>query len=185
MSLVRAIAITNALNYYYEKDPIFDDVSFENTKWHGKAAEELDLTNSIHKEDFESVLKGQYPKSKEQLVQNGVNNTHRAGLDFVFSAPKSVSIQALHAGDQKLIEAHNQAVENTIKYVESIAQARQTENGNTEFVKTGNVVAASFNHSVSRSNDPQLHSHVILANMTKTDNGWKALSNEVFFWIKK
>lgn len=79
------------------------------------------------------------------------------------------------------MEAHNQAVENTIKYIESLAMARHVRNETTEFIKTGNIVAASFNHSVSRSNDPQLHSHVIIANMTQTDNGWKSLSNEIFF----
>lgn len=181
MSLLRAIAISNALNYYYEKDPVFNDVSFENTKWSGKAAEELGLCGNIEKAHFERILRGQNPRSNEQLIQNGVNNSHRAGIDFVLSAPKSVSVHALHVGDSRIVDAHTRAVEKTIKYIESIATARQTKNNTTSFVKTNNIAAAIFHHSTSRSNDPQLHSHTIVANLTKSEEGWRATSNEVFF----
>ncbi|MDE3010839.1 MAG: relaxase domain-containing protein [Pseudomonadota bacterium] len=49
---------------------------------------------------------------------------HRAGLDLTFSAPKSVSIQALIAGDQRLVEAHDRAVARTLEYGEGLAKFR-------------------------------------------------------------
>lgn len=66
MSLIRAISMTNAIKYYYEKDPICEEANFYNTKWHGKASENLGLKNEIKKEDFESILKGENPNDKKK-----------------------------------------------------------------------------------------------------------------------
>jgi len=181
MALMRQVSESNAINYYYEDDHIFAQSGESNSAWQGSGAKELKLNVEVKKTEFERVLKGQNPINGETLVQSGVNNTHRAAMDFVFSAPKSVSIQALHLKDNQVIEAHNDAVSKSIEFIESIVTARETKDGNTELIKTGNVVAATFNHSVSRSLDPQLHTHAVVANMTETNSDWKAISNESLF----
>jgi hypothetical protein len=60
--------------------------------------------------------------------------------------------------------------------VEACALARQ--HGGQEYVVTGNVVAAAFNHLAARpaensefGPDPQLHTHVVMLNMTKRPDG--------------
>jgi ATP-dependent exoDNAse (exonuclease V) alpha subunit len=59
---------------------------------------------------------------------------------------------------------------------------RQTENGQTERVTTGNLVIATFEHDTSRELDPQLHTHAVIMNMTQREDGeWRALSNEELY----
>lgn len=108
---------------------------------------------------------------------------HRAGVDLTFSAPKSVSIASEVLGDTRVKEAHDKAVSETLKYVEAhFSQARQTQNGITEKVDTGNLVIAKFQHDTSRELDPQLHTHAVVMNMTQREDGqWRALSNEQLF----
>ncbi len=43
---------------------------------------------------------------------------------------------------------------------------------------TGNLVMALFNHDTSRDQDPQLHTHVVVANVTQHNGEWKTLSSD-------
>jgi conjugative relaxase-like TrwC/TraI family protein len=99
----------------------------------------------------------------------------------VFSAPKSVSLQALVGGDARLIQAQIRAVQRSVAEVETYALARTR--GGRDDVVSGNVLAAAFNHLAARSADnvrlpdPQLHTHVVLLNMTRRpDSAWRALN---------
>lgn len=181
MSQGRPITRGNASNYYYEIDPIMSQSVNGNSEWMGTGAVKLGLAGQVLKESFERVLEGRDPHSGEQLVASGVNGEHRAGMDFVFSPPKSVSVHALHLNNADLITAHENAVSEALKYVESIVNARETENGQVNYINTGNVIAAAFTHSTSRANDPQLHTHAVVMNMTESNGDWKAISNESLF----
>lgn len=122
---------SQAAGYYYEKDPIFEN----NSQWQGKGAEALGLSGSVEKGDFEAVVSGIDPRTGEQLVKDGVNGEHRAGTDYTFSAPKSVSVAGLVLGEERVLEAHREAVTRTMEYAEEhLSQARQTVNGVTERV---------------------------------------------------
>lgn len=161
---------SQAAGYYYEKDPIFEN---NNSQWQGKGAEALGLNGPVEKNDFESVICGIDPRTGEQLVKDGVNGEHRAGTDYTFSAPKSVSVAGLVLGDERVVEIHREAVARTMEYAEAnLSQARQTVDGVTERIDTGNMVAAKFEHSTSREGDPQLHTHVLVMNMTQTPDGY-------------
>jgi conjugative relaxase-like TrwC/TraI family protein len=91
------------------------------------------------------------------------------------SAPKSVSIMALVAGDEKLVQAHHEATAKAMAYMESqFAQTRDyNEAGERERVNTGNLASAQFTHYTSRSTaqdkvpDPQLHSHNLVLKYDK------------------
>ncbi len=181
MSLMRPVSAANAINYYYEEDPVFSKDERNNSEWLGKSSEILNFRGEIRKEEFANILHGLHPMSKEELVQRGVNSQHRAGMDFVFSAPKSVSIHGVYLQERGVSEAHNKAVKEAVTYMESIVTYRSTEDGQTTYEKSGNLVAAAFHHSTSRANDPQLHTHVVVANMTQTNDGWRAISNESLF----
>ncbi len=98
---------------------------------------------------------------------------HRAGWDATFSAPKSVSLTALVGGDERVREAHRESVRVALDQLERYTQARI--GGNHPPETTGKFVAAKFEHDTARPVDgyvaPQLHTHVVVFNVTERDNG--------------
>ena len=175
------ISAATAKNYYYEKDPVFE----KNNEWQGLGAKELGLRGAIKKKDFAKLISGQDLQGNA-IVQDGVNGEHRAGTDISFAPPKSVSIMALHVNDDRLIEAHHQAVHDTLEFIETnYLYARVTTEGQTRAEHTGSGVFAKFNHSTSRENDPQLHTHSIIVNLTNTERGWRATFNDEIFIDQK
>ncbi|EFH4114904.1 conjugative relaxase [Escherichia coli] len=98
--------------------------------------------------------------------------------DLTFSAPKSVSVMAMLGGDKRLIDAHNQAVDFAVRQVEALASTRVMTDGQSETVLTGNLVMALFNHDTSRDQEPQLHTHAVVANVTQHNGEWKTLSSD-------
>ncbi len=93
--------------------------------------------------------------------------------DATFSAPKSISLTALVGGDDRVREAHREAVNVALNELEKYTQARI--GGNNPAETTGRFVAAKFEHDTARPVDgysaPQLHTHVVVFNMTERDNG--------------
>ena len=181
------VSSSQAKDYYYERDPFFAPEGMgKNSSWVGKGAESLGLDGQVKKEDFLCVICGSAPKSGEQLVKTGPGKEHRAGIDITFDAPKSVSIQALHVGDERIFEAHRDAVKRTLQYMEDkYSYARVTANKETRADLQGNMVAATFEHSTSRDNDPQLHTHSLIMNMVNTGKGWRAHWNDQIYKDQK
>ncbi len=85
---------------------------------------------------------------------------------------------ALVGEDRRFIEAHNRAVAVVMQEVEKLVSARITEEGKTETVLTGNMVAALYNHDTSRDLDPQLHTHALVFNATFADEKWRSLASD-------
>jgi len=164
--------------YYAQKDNYY--VRAEG-RWTGKGSEALGLRGPVSKEDFEQLLAGKDPKGRE-IVAPAPNGEHRAGLDLTFSAPKSVSILSEVFNMAEVRDAHEEAVDVALRFVEShFAQARITQDGATRRIDTGNLVIATFEHNLSREIDPQLHTHSVVMNATETVKGWRALSNEKLY----
>ncbi len=155
--------------YHLQKGP-------ERTQWIGRSAEELGLEGAVEREDYLSVVvHGRHPRTHQQLValRHG-RLDRRAGWDFTVSADKSVSLVALSLGDERLIAAHDRAVRNAILAVERHAQA--WVRGGKGVETTGRLAAAMFRDEESRALEPQLHTHVVIANMTRRADGeWRAL----------
>lgn len=177
MSFSQVKSAGGAHDYYANKDNYYVLGSLEE-HWFGKGAEELGLSGAIDKETFTNVLEGKLPDGSDLTHMSGDQNKHRPGYDLTFSAPKSVSMMALIGGDKRLIEAHNQAVAVAMKEVEALASVRSMKDGKSQTVITGNLVVAMFNHDTSRDLDPQLHTHAVVANATKHDGKWQALSSD-------
>ena len=183
VATLSAVASASGATRYYEKDGYYANDDPEHKKgssWHGKAAEELGLSKQVDPATFHHVLEGHVPDSDIRLgrVRDG-EHQHRAGFDLTLSAPKSVSLAALVVGDKRVLEAHNEAVRNTLNYVEeNLLETRiyDRETGRRPRVATPNMVAATFRHEASRNLDPQLHTHCIIANMTHgQDNQWRSV----------
>ncbi len=155
-------------------------------EWQGRLAAQFGLAGAVSAEDFAKLSQGQHPQTDEQLVRqrasyeyqdaDGKTVTtmeHRAGWDATFSAPKSVSLTALVGGDERVREAHRESVRVALDQLERYTQARI--GGNHPPETTGKFIAAKFDHDTARPVDgyvaPQLHTHVVVFNVTERDNG--------------
>ncbi|WP_373541692.1 MobF family relaxase [Chamaesiphon sp.] len=164
-----------------------DDYERGETRWFGKGAAKLGLVGEIERESFEHICYGRSPDGSKYLGTKGNPDKRRAGTDFTFSAPKSVSLTALVSGDTRLEVAHRNAVEMTLKLIEArYAQTRITKNGIVSEIQTGNLVVAQFDHIESRELDPHLHTHALVMNLTQAESGkWYANDNDRIFQNKK
>ena len=162
MSIGSVKSAGSAGNYYTDKDNYYV-IGSMGERWAGKGAEALGLSGGVDQKVFTKVLEGRLPDGSDlSRTQDGANK-HRPGYDFTFSAPKSVSVMAMLGGDKRLIEAHNRAVETAIKQIEAMASTRVMTEGRSETQLTGNLVMALFNHDTSRDQEPQLHTHAVVA----------------------
>lgn len=164
---------------YYEKADDYYSRDRSPSSWSGRGAAELGLAGEVKADDFRAMLKGELPNG-ERIHHAALG--HRGGTDLTFSAPKSVSVQAMIGGDTRLLAAHETAVARALEYAESIAACRVTEAGHVSKVTTGNLVVAQFRHDLSRAADPQLHTHCVVLNATqRADGEWRAVDNEAFY----
>ena len=116
MALGRNISPGQGAKYYRKDDYYIEKEGGEEHKleWGGRLAAELGLSGKADAETWEKALQGHFPGGVE--IQGGSmvdpktgERVHRAGIDFEFSAPKAVSIQALVFGDDRLVAAHREA----------------------------------------------------------------------------
>ncbi len=159
-----------------KNDPEHRQASF----WRGAGALALGLKAHVHPKRFEEVLSGRVPGTGIQLGRKrDGRREHRPGWDLTLSAPKSVSLEGLVIGDRRVIRAHDEAVHATLDWVErEFIETRgwDPETKRRPRVKTQGLVAAGFRHLTSRDLDPQLHTHCVIANMTRNAEGqWKSV----------
>ena len=107
------------------------------------------------------------------------------GFDLTFSAPKSVSI-LFGVGDSSVSEAvrraHDAAVRDAIGYVERATSQARRGHGGQHVIAGRGLVAAAFRHRTSRLGDPQLHTHVLVANLVEgADGRWSALDGRLLY----
>jgi len=146
--------------------------------WRGKAAKMLGLEGqSVDQKTFEALRSNRHPGTGEKLRPRSAKVAYH---DFVISAPKSVSIAAMTGGDERVIAAYDRCVVRAFERLESNAaiRVRSGHAYHTEELRlTGNAVAAVFRHDTSRMLDPQLHTHMVFANLTRDegDRRWLAL----------
>jgi conjugative relaxase-like TrwC/TraI family protein len=172
--------------------------------WAGGGAASLGLEGEVEEGELGALVRGKHPKTGAELrahVQARTITIERidaergkrwreekklapvAGFDLVFSTPKSVSL--LHAlGDEvaraAIAAAHRAAWEAALTYLEE--EACVTRRGKDGFLRERGCgfAAAAYRHRTSRAQDPHLHTHVIVANMTQSpsDGEWRALDGE-------
>jgi conjugative relaxase-like TrwC/TraI family protein len=193
MTMSRAISAGQALDYYQQeftnsKDNYYSEAGEVKGRWSGRLADEWNLNGEVSSEQYERLVAGQDPHTGEQLVhtvkaretlnefgEKIVTSEHRAGWDATISAPKSVSLAALVGDDERVRDAHRESVNEALKGFEEYLQARG--GGDQPSITTGKMVAAQFEHASSRPDRtngyaaPQLHTHVVIFNMTETEAG--------------
>ncbi|MBT8160097.1 MULTISPECIES: MobF family relaxase [Arthrobacter] len=130
------------------------------------------------------------PHHQPAVAQNtqGQIATRRAvaGFDLTFSVPKSVSVLwalSPRSLQDRVLQTHHDAVNATLQWLEeSVIHTRAGRNGVAR-IGTRGVIAAAFDHWESRAGDPQLHTHVVIANRVQriTDGAWVTLDSRTLY----
>jgi conjugative relaxase-like TrwC/TraI family protein len=108
-----------------------------------------------------------------------------AGYDLTFSPVKSVS--ALWAIAEPAVaavieRAHQAAVKDALTFIEKHALFTRTGPQGIRQVNVRGLVATAFTHRDSRAGDPDLHTHVAVANKVQTlDGRWLSIDGRVLF----
>jgi conjugative relaxase-like TrwC/TraI family protein len=126
-----------------------------------------------------------------EAEETAVGGRHSvAGFDLTFSVPKSVSILwGVADADMKerIDAAHRAAVADVLDLFERQVAATRAgfadRDGAVAQVSVAGVAAVAYDHFDSRAGDPQLHTHVVVANRAPTvlDGRWRSLDGRPVF----
>lgn len=155
-------------------------------EWIGDAAARLGLEGEVGADQLEAMLTGRNPVDGEPLLgMRGVPAKGSVpGFDLTFSAPKSVSLLWGLGGPVAALEvqaAHREAVGAALDYMQREACWTRRGAGGSEFLKGEGYLAAAYRHRSSRNGDPQLHTHVLLANATRAEGKWTRLYHPAIY----
>ena len=169
-----------ANDYYCENEKVYG-------RWTGHAAERLGIEGHLigaGDTAFEALRQNRIPYEKGRLTPLRKDEGVRF-FDFQCSAQKSVSVMAVVMDDKRLYKAHDKAAATAFAELERFAAFRSGKTREPEI--SGNLCAAAFRHDASRSLDPQIHTHFVVANATYDEKKkrWLALDTcEMFRTIR-
>jgi len=154
-------------------------------RWIGGGCGGLGLTGRVDAAALTAVLDGRSPAEPQRSLLSLRRPDRLPGYDLTFSAPKGVSLLFALGGPELMLEvrrAHDAAVSAALAYLEREAgEVRRGKDGITRLPGDG-FVAAAFRHRTSRAGDPQLHTHVLVANMTRgADGRFSALDGQQLY----
>ena len=198
VATVKRLRIAAATVEYFEADGYYapgDPEHRKASRWYGEAAEQCGLHNrTVTARAFASVLEGHVPRTDVRLgrLRDG-EHQHLPGIDITFSAPKSFSLEALVYAPPhtraRLLNAHDAAVRAALDLFErELLQTRGYDRTTRRRprVPAHGLLAALFRHSTSRNLDPQVHTHCVIANMTRNADGqWRSAEFTAAFRAKK
>lgn len=158
-------------NYYASAD------ADRSGQWIGDGAKRLGLEGKVEAKAFDALLRGELPDGSS--VGNP-GQAHRPGTDLTFSVPKSWSLLALVGKDERIIAAYREAVVEALHWAEkNTAETRIVEKGKVMTQATGNLAIGLFQHDTNRNQEPNLHFHAVIANVTQGRDGkWRTLKND-------
>lgn len=132
---------------------------------------------------------GREPESTE-LAATVAKNTRPgsnavSGFDLTFSPVKSVSTLWALAGPElaaQIERAHNESVAESLAWLEGHALFTREGSGGVRQVDVKGLVATAFVHRDSRAGDPDLHTHVAIANKVQTLRGrWLSIDGRLLY----
>ncbi len=166
--------------YYVEQLPNYYLQSGEpRGMWLGDGAPMLGLSGEVDDDAFLALIAGMDPQHPDRHLGRRYNDESVRGFDVTASAPKSVSILFALGDDdvrREVLDAHDAAVTALAGWIERHAHTRYRIGGEVAVVDAEGIVAAMFRQHTSRALDPQLHTHLVIANRVKSPDGrWLAL----------
>ncbi|MDP9072553.1 MAG: relaxase domain-containing protein, partial [Actinomycetota bacterium] len=120
------------------------------------------------------------PRSGAELVA-----TRRPGLELVVSPPKSVALLGVIGRPEDMHTICDAERDATMAYLDKMVHKMVRSSGgrrgeNQTRTKTAGLTWATSRHATTRAGDPQIHDHVLIANvvwMRDDKGGWKALDS--------
>src|SRR5450830_383314 len=104
------------------------------------------------------------------------------GYDLTFTAPKSVSVLWALADDATratVYDAHRAALASSLAFVEQRVIRTRVGHAGCRQIRTRGMVAAAFDHWDTRAGDPNLHTHVVVANKVQgPDGAWRSVDGK-------
>ncbi len=124
-------------------------------------------------------MSGHNPSDPSRTLGGVFGEKSVRGFDVTCSAPKSVSV-LFGLGDEyvrgEVTGAHDAAVTALAGWIEVHAHTRYRIGGEVCVVDAEGIVAAGFRQHTSRALDPQIHTHLVIANRVMSPDGrWLAL----------
>ena len=170
----------DAGSYYVEQLPnYYLDSGEPRGVWFGDGAQQLGVTGEVDDAAFLAVMAGMDPRRPDRDLGRHYDEKSVRGFDVTASAPKSASVLwALSDTEvrREVADAHDAAVHELARWIEDHAHTRYRIGGEVAVVDAEGIVAASFRQHTSRALDPQLHTHLVIANRVKSPDGrWLAL----------
>jgi conjugative relaxase-like TrwC/TraI family protein len=141
-------------------------------KWYGEGAYKLGLRGEIEEKDFLKIFRGVSHKTEEKLVRNAGDSSRRNAYDLTFSDPKSVSAFWAISDKktrEKIEDVRAKAIEKVLDLASDYVVTRTGKGGINR--EKCSLVYGLFNHSSSRAEEPNLHTHAILMNLGVRENG--------------
>jgi Ti-type conjugative transfer relaxase TraA len=177
MLTIKKISGSQAAAEYYAK--YASEKGETQGQWVDHSQELQSVGSIVEEQAMLNMLQGFSPDGKLALCQNP-GEGHLPGWDLTFSPPKSVSIAWSNADDtlrEKIEQVHQQAVIQSLGFLNDQAASVRVGKGGAE-VDKANLVAALFQHSSNRAEEPQLHTHAIVFNVANSrgDGKWRTLN---------
>lgn len=166
--------------------------------WVGSGAADLNLHGTVSAEGLVRLFDGEHPGTGKQLGRR-LRKDGVSAWDVTFSADKSVSL-LWALGDEEtrkeVFEAFGEATSQALGYLESVAsdtrgaqksvvvddEGQPKCHVRTWSIPTSGYVAAAFTEYTSRADDPQLHTHVVIANKVKDEDGvWRTIDGRLLY----
>jgi conjugative relaxase-like TrwC/TraI family protein len=159
------------------------------TDWAVPAADRARIRTEVAREFFVAEH-GRQPEDARELAATIAKHSRPqtqavAGYDLTFSPVKSVSALwavADRATAAAIERAHQAAVGDALQFIEQQALYTRTGTNGVRQVDIRGIVAAAFTHRDSRAGDPDLHTHVAVANKVQTlDGRWLSIDGRILF----
>ena len=148
-------------------------------RWWGQGRGALELAGDVQPEQLEALFRARHPGHGGHLGRGFGAKSARA-FDATFSAPKSVSVLWALSPDPlvraEVLASHDTAVVAALDWLEHHGGVTRRGRNGIHQVDTQGLVAALFRQHTSRSADPQLHTHAIIAAKVQDPTGvWLSL----------
>lgn len=108
-----------------------------------------------------------------------------AAYELTFTPVKSVSVLGALGGEgmwQQVLDAHRAAVDTALEYVQDHASYSRAGVNGVRQIDTEGLIIAAFEHRMSREQDPNIHTHAIVANRVQCADGkWRTVDGRAVY----
>ena len=160
-------------------------------RWYGSGLSALGLTPGavVQERELEALFGRALSPTTGKQLGAAWREDAVTGFDLTFSASKSVSTSwalADAATAAAIDGAHRAAVDAALGYLEKHASLSRRGRDGVEQIASAGFAGALFDHTTSRTGDPQLHTHALVVNKVRcADGGWRALDGREIYHHKK